>query len=33
MGESYYAGGRKIELTRADDYVAVDQKAAQAAGL
>jgi hypothetical protein len=33
MGESYYAGDRKIELDRAEDYVAVDQKAAKSAGL
>jgi hypothetical protein len=33
MGESYYAAGRKVELDRAEDYVAVDQKAAKKAGL
>jgi hypothetical protein len=33
MSESYYAGGRKVELDRAEDYVAVDQSAAQKAGL
>jgi hypothetical protein len=33
MSESYYAGGRKVELDRAEDYVAVDQNAAHNAGL
>jgi hypothetical protein len=33
MGESYYAGDRKVELDRVEDYVAVDQKAAHEAGL
>jgi hypothetical protein len=33
MGESYYAGDRKVELDRAEDYVAVDQEAAHSAGL
>lgn len=33
MSESYYAGGRKVELERADDYVAVVQDAARKAGL
>jgi hypothetical protein len=33
MSVSYYAGGRKVELANDDEYVAVDQKAAQQAGL
>lgn len=33
MSESYYAGGRKVELDLDEQYVAVDQRAAQAAGL
>src|SRR5262245_18748767 len=33
MGECYYAGGRKVELDRDDEYVAVVQEAAQQAGL
>lgn len=33
MSESYYVGGRKVELDRSMDYVAVDQTAAQKAGL
>ncbi len=33
MSESYYVGGRKVELDRSVDYVAVDQTAAQKAGL
>jgi hypothetical protein len=33
MRESYYAGGRKVELDRAEDYVAVDEGAAHKAGL
>ena len=33
MSESYYAGGRKVELDRDEEYVAVDQNAAEKAGL
>ena len=33
MSESYYAGGRKVELDRDENYVAVVQQAAQEAGL
>jgi hypothetical protein len=33
MGAYYYAGGRKIDLVRDDDHVAVDQKAAERAGV
>jgi hypothetical protein len=33
MGAYYYAGGRKIELERDDEHVAVDQKAAESAGV
>jgi hypothetical protein len=33
MGESYYAGGRKVELNRDEEYVAVVQEAAHRAGL
>jgi hypothetical protein len=33
MSESYYAGGRKVELDRDDEYVAVVQDAARRAGL
>ena len=33
MSESYYAGGRKVELDRDEEYVAVVQEAARKAGL
>jgi hypothetical protein len=33
MTRYYYAGGRRIELERDDGYVAVDEKAADAAGI
>ncbi len=33
MSESYYAGGRKVELDRDDSYVAVVEDAAEQAGL
>ena len=33
MSDSYYVGDQKVELDRADDYVAVDEKAAHDAGL
>jgi hypothetical protein len=33
MSESYYAGGRKVELDRDEEYVAVVQEAAHRAGL
>jgi hypothetical protein len=33
MSESYYAGGRKVELDRDEEYVAVVEEAAHRAGL
>jgi hypothetical protein len=33
MSESYYAGGRKVELDRDENYIAVVQEAAHRAGL